>query len=469
MSRVNREQRAKKLIVRLWNTAVLWTWLFNGMRLASGLLLLPLLLRLLSQADLGMHGQFLALSAFLLTFDQIFSVTIARHVGYALRGVADIQAAGVPAAGEGGGAPNPVLLGQLLAVTKQLYRWMSGAILVLLGIGGTLVIYPLVPETTYPNVTWAAWAVMVAGAVLELYTGYWLAYLRGLNQVLLTARLSTFIYGVKLALSAALLIAGFTLLAVPIASLATGLLQRFLARRFTRENLPAGVRPDPSRNRALIRMIWPNAWRLGAILLSINIMIAGLGLMISHQWSLAISARYWFSHQILCVICLNMAGVWTLVKWPYICQLRATNDLAAMRRVIWPRLWLQTATFVALAAGFIWLGPALVKWVAPDKHLLEPRWLVLMAVYAFLEMKYIFWTTVISTDNRIPSLWAAVWTNVATLLLAAALAYGTNLGIGAFVIAPLVCGLALNYWYWPRQGAASLGATWWKFMFNRPA
>src|SRR5687767_5909671 len=98
-------------VTRVWNTAVFWTWMFNGLRLAAGLLVLPLVWRLLSKADLGLYSLFFQFTGFLLTFDHIFNVTISRFVGYAMRGVTELQSEGIATVAEDKSAPNPVLLG----------------------------------------------------------------------------------------------------------------------------------------------------------------------------------------------------------------------------------------------------------------------------------------------------------------------------------------------------------------------
>lgn len=456
------------LLVRIWNTAVFWTWMFNGLRFAAGLLLIPLLWRMLSKPDLGIYSLFFQFTGFLLTFDQVFAVTISRFVGYAMRGVTEIQSVGIATIDNERAEPNTVLLGRLLGVTKHLYHLLSLAIFILLGVFGTLLLLPAFQKASDPKIAYAAWGITVASACIELYTGYWLAFMRGLNKVLLSARLSTFVYGLKLVVAIGLLAGKFGLLAVPIASLVAGFAQRMLARGFLRANLPTGVEMDSSENRNLMRSVWPNAWRLGAILLSINVMIVGFGLIIERKWGVAEVAPYHFSHQLLYSVCIGMASVWTLVKWPIICQYRASNNFGDLRRLVWSRLWLQMVTYVGLAIFFILFGPPLLKWIAPDKQLLPPVWLGLLAVYGFFEMNYTFWTTLISTENRIPSVWAAVITNAATLALAAGLAQFTNLGWGAFVIAPLLCGLVFNYWFWPRIGAEGIEARWPQFMFRTP-
>ncbi len=462
-------RRIWPLLTRIWNTAVFWTWMFNGLRFAAGLLLMPLLWRLLSKQDLGIYSLFFQFTGFLLTFDQMFSLTISRFVGYAMRGVKELQSIGIATVENGDGSPNVELLSQLLGVTKRIYHILAVGILLLLGVFGTLLLLPDLQKASDPGIARAAWAITVTSACLELYTGYWLTFMRGLNKVLLSSRLSTLVYGLKLALTVALLASRLGLLAVPVATLVTGLVQRWLARAFLRKNLPAGVAMDVSHSWDLLRRIWPSAWRVGLILFSINVMTVGFGLIISRKWGVADVAPYHFSQQVLYSVCVGMASVWTYVKWPMICQLRAHNDFAGMRRTIWPRLWLQLATYLALAAFFILLGPPLLTWIAPDKQLLPRPWLVVLALYAFLDMQYTFWTTLISTENRIPSLWAAVCTNAASLALAAALAQYTTLGWGAFVIAPLCCGALFNFWFWPIAGAAGMQVSLLRFMLRRPA
>jgi hypothetical protein len=121
---------------RLAKSAVLWSWLFNGLRLASGLILLPLLVRQLSVEELGLHYVLVSLAAVVLLVDFGFSTTIGRAVGYAAGGVQELEFHGVTAA-PAGGPPNRALLGQLLHATRHLYRRLTLVALLLLGTGGT--------------------------------------------------------------------------------------------------------------------------------------------------------------------------------------------------------------------------------------------------------------------------------------------------------------------------------------------
>jgi hypothetical protein len=456
---------------RIWNSAVFWTWIYNGVRLASGvLLLLPLLNRYLSKEDFGMYWHFIYMVALVPLLDATFSVTIARNVGYALSGVKDLQAVGIAELHEDR-EPNLRLLSDLLKATTRLYLYLCTFLMLLLGVGGTLLLADKFKETSSLKIAVAAWIVTLVSSPLELYTGSWLVFLRGLNRVVLTARLITLVQLSKLFFASIFLINGQGLLSVPLATLITAVGQRFVARYYCRTSLPERL-PPPREGvvHSLLLKLWPMSWRLGLQLLSGWVAINGLLAVASQINGLAAGAgSFGFSHNIIYVICLGMAGSWTFVKWPLVCQLRAAQDFQGVRKVLRPRVWLQNVTFIGLAALTIMLGPALLARWFPDKHLLPREWLLVFAVYTLLDMNVSFWTTLLSIENRIPSLWSVTFTQLSIMAVAAILVHWFQLGLAALVLAPLICGAIFNFWYWPMAGARSIGCTWLEFMFKTPA
>src|SRR5204862_8172023 len=102
-------------------------------------------------------------------------------------------------------------------------------------------------------------------AMLEIYSGWWNIFLRGMNEVLLSARISVLAQGVKILIACILLLAGAGLLALPIAGLASSLLQRQLARQKCLRRL--GSPPVPSRSAraqaSLLPRLWPTSCRAG--------------------------------------------------------------------------------------------------------------------------------------------------------------------------------------------------------------
>jgi Na+-driven multidrug efflux pump len=183
-------------------------------------------------------------------------------------------------------------------------------------------------------------------------------------------------------------------------------------------------------------------------------------------FGLEASAKYGLSLRIIAII-QGMAFVWPMVKFPLIGQLRARGDFANVRKIFWPRLWLQILTFILLAAVAVPFSPFLLKWIGSDKEILPMLWLSLLALNSLLEAHYSIWGTLIFLENRMPYLWPVVIANAASIPLSLVLINTTQLGLAAFVVAPLVTGILYNYWRWPMEGAKSLRTNWFRFMFSK--
>ena len=452
---------------RLWQSAVAWSWLFNGLRVGSALLLLPLLVRLLSKSDLGMHYVLLSLGTLAMMVDFGFAGAIWRAVCLALAGGRELRAEGLAPATEAQSTPNHELLWDVLATTRRLYLGLAVIALLLLGAGGTFVVGRHAHETSAPEITWLAWTLTLALAVWEVYAGWWGTYLAALNRVVTAARLNCLAHGLKLLLAAALLVAGLGLLAVPLAGLVATCVQRLLARRACLQVLSAWPMPKrPADGRALLRVLWPNSWRQGVIGVGSYLGATVTALICLEVFGLAANAQFGLSLQLLSVA-QGMAAAWTVVKWPELAQHCARGNHTAMRRIFQPRLWLQLLTFVALAGWLVPLAQPLLNWLGSNKEVLPVGWFALLALNALLEQHFSAWGSLIATGNRIPVMWPALLGTLAGLTLTLVLLNVTTWGLGALVAAPLLVGCAFNYWYWAGYGARFMGTSWPSFMFQR--
>lgn len=179
----------KQLISRLWNSTVVWSWVFNGLRLSSVLILLPLLTRLLTEADLGFYMLLAMQITFVQLLDLGFLPAISRSVSYATAGARELKAHGMESSEHNLGTPNYPLLWQLLSTTRALYQRLSIGVLLLMGAWGTFAVGLKIEQTSDPRQAWIAWSLTLAGTVFEMYSGWWNTYLRGLNQVLVSTRI----------------------------------------------------------------------------------------------------------------------------------------------------------------------------------------------------------------------------------------------------------------------------------------
>jgi hypothetical protein len=202
-------------------------------------------------------------------------------------------------------------------------------------------------------------------------------------------------------------------------------------------------------------------------LASLSFSTLGLATICAIFLGLNANAQYGLSLQIVTII-QSLSLVWTGVKWPLINQFRARQDLKVLREVFWPRVWLQNLSFIFLTLVTLPVAEPLLGLLETDKQVLPLGWWFALAANGFLEMQFATWTQLLTTENRVPSMWATVVTSFATIGLTLFLMTCTRLGLGALVLGPLVCGCVYNYWYWPGAGAKSLNTTWLSFTVRRP-
>jgi len=454
------------LLKRLSNSAVVWSWIFNGFRLASGLIVLPLVLRVFTPADLGMYYVLLSLAALGPIVDFGFGPTIGRFVSYAMGGAEALQAHGVPHPAVGS-SPNYPLLWQLLLTTRKLYSYLSLAIIFILGIWGTYMVDLRIGETSSRLITLLAWLATLASTTYDIYSNWWSVYLRSLNEVRAAARIGIVGLAVKFIISVALLLSGAGLLSIPLASLGGSIIQRRLARARTLALLKGEPPAKGANIKDNLRILWPNSWRTGVQFMSGYLTINANVAICVHTFGLDANAKYGLSVQLMS-IAFGLATVWTGTKWPIIGQHQARREQIPVQRILWPRIWLQTFTFLFLAAGVVFCAPFLLRWLGSNKEMLPLSWLLVLMLGTFLDLQLNACTTLISMENRLPFLWPMVATNVLSLSLTLTLVHFTSLGLGALVLGPLLAGSLFNYWYWPFHAAHRMGTTLLRFLFLGP-
>ena len=457
----------KPFFRRFHNSAELWTGIYNGVRMISGIILLPLLLHRLSPADFGMYCVFVQIVQFVPVVDFGFSVAIGRFVSYAMGGAVDLQAQGV-ASNAGASAPNYQLLWQLLVTTRRLYAWLALIALVVVGLFGSVWVGICFRETAHPQLTWLAWGLVLLSVVLEIYFSWWNTFINGMNEVLFNARIGALMNVLKLILAAALLIGGLGLLALPLATLVSSTLLRFMARGRCLDLLGKHPKPKVIETKALLSRLWPNSWRLGTLFLGASACNAVLSFFCTAIFGLKANGMLGLALTIIGMI-KTLSLVWTQVKWPVIGQHLIRQNYSLIRRTLRLPFLMQFLTLALLAAVALPTAPICVAWISSSKHLLPMELMVVLAFNCLMDVHFTFWTTLLSMQNRLPFLWSTLITNACTLIVALLLFAFTSLEMGALVIAPLLAGVVFNYWYWGIVGAANLGTTWRRFVFGTEA
>lgn len=458
----SRAIKLREHIHRLQHSAVAWSWIFNGLRMSSGFLLLPLLLVKLSKPDLGMYYLFLSLTAVAMVLDFGFSPTLGRFIHYAMGGARRLMAHGLDEE-PCGGEPNYPLVVELLTTARVFYALLAAMTILVLGIGGSVLVAGRVAETTHPTITWTAWALSVLAVGSESYFQVWNMFLRNINQVTLSSQIMALAYATRLLLAALFLLAGGGLLSLPAATLVGSVIIRVFSRRGIQYRLPVSLHVAGNPWRQHFRTLWPNSWRLGVYFAAGYLTSNASVLICSSRFGLDATAEFGLSLQIVMAV-HAMASTWVTVKWPMIGQLMTRRDVTGQRAVLRPRIGLQMITYLLMALGAAALGPWLLSVMRGNKQMLPTVWFCLLGLNGLLESHLSTWNTLIAVGNRLPMLWPSVITNLTAVLVNLTLVQSSQAQPGLLVLGPLLCGALFNYWYWPGYGARTLQLSYWEFV-----
>lgn len=232
---------------------VLWGYIAQFFNIGAGILLLPVILKLLPADILGVWYIFLTISSLVQMIDFGFQPTFTRNVAYVFSGAVKLQAKGLDKGQTHLDHPNYPLLKNMISVMKRFYGGISLLVIFLLLTAGSWYIDDRTDHIAANEEIMISWFIYTTSTVLNLYYSYYNALLvgRGLvkenNQLIIITR-STY-----LVLAALGLIAGYGLIAVATANFLSIIINRLVADSFfLPKRSPQNPPEYPSNKRKII-------------------------------------------------------------------------------------------------------------------------------------------------------------------------------------------------------------------------
>lgn len=433
---------------------VWWGYGAQFFALASGVIILPLVLRLLSAEEVGMNYLMLSVASLATLVDFGFSSQFATHLTYVYSGAGYLQKDGLANVGLfPPGQLNYRLLATLICTARWLYRVLGCLVLAVMVTAGTAYVYRVTQGFTNVRHSFLIWMVYSVSIFFQIYYAYYGALLLGSGKIREAKKASLYTSLLKIGLTYLFLLAGWGLLGLVLANLLSPFLTRYLSYRYyftlRQRVLLRPYRISVGEQWQLFRLVWHNSKKMGLCSFS-SYLTHGATLMLA-GWYLPLKevASYGLMTQLLTLL-TGVAGILFTLYLPRFSSLRMQREPevllreAALTLNVFYCLYLIGA--VVLVAG----GNPLLR--ATGSATLLPR----TDIVAFASLIWFFdanaWNCclLIASRNAFPFL-----SNV--LLTAVALTAGSYLalawaggGIGALLLVQAVTqGLAYD-WYWPR-------------------
>ena len=396
---------------------VLWGYIAQFFNIGAGILLLPVILKLLPADILGVWYIFLTISSLVQMIDFGFQPTFTRNVAYVFSGAVKLQAKGLDKGQTHLDHPNYPLLKNMISVMKRFYGGISLLVIFLLLTAGSWYIDDRTNHIAANEEIMISWFIYTTSTVLNLYYSYYNALLvgRGLvkenNQLIIITR-STY-----LVLAALGLIAGYGLIAVATANFLSIIINRLVAIHFFYRN---GLRKILRNTQATKEKLLPMET------------VASYGLTVN-----------------LINILSGVSPLYLGTHIPEIYKDRIDNNLPDIRRIFGEGIFVFYLLYILGALCLVLLGPWALELFHSKTQLLPPGPLLLMLFVQFLESNHGMAATLITTRNEVPYLKAALISGFFIALFSLTSLYYTDWGICGVVALTGLVQISYNNWKWP--------------------
>ena len=461
---------------------VVWNYIGTVVSMASGFVLLPLLMHFLTPDELGLWYVFVAVSNLAMLFEFGFNPTFARNIVYVVSGARRLTREGCDFDSVGEGV-DWHLLKTVIRASRLVYAAIAIAVSLVLATAGTA--YVDAVSSQIPDASrWASWGIFVASVFLNLYFLYSITLLRGYGDVAGENRAKTFARLAQLGVSALLLLAGMGLVGASLGYLANGVLLRVFASVQLRghRDVRAGVASDASpvsaaEVRGVLATVGHLAWRDGFVQLACYASTQAMSLVGSLTLGLAETGTYSVLLQFGNAV-YNFAGAYPKSFFPAFQSAHASHDVGRQREIVSRGIVAYWGLFLLGVAGVslvvMPLLPMVKEGFAPDL----PLFLALSLYLGLWNQHSIFCNYIIGM-NEIPYVRGYVVAALVGVPLSYLLSGPFGWGPWGLVLGQAASQAIYNNWKWPIYLSQKVSGTYrsllqqgfeyWGARLNKPA
>lgn len=419
------------------------------MRVASALIVLPIILRMLPQEEVGLWSVMIGLNSMIYLLDFGFFQTFSRAVTYIYSGATKLEKEGFTPVQENRGVHYPLLKG-LLKAMSHFYGYVAATLLVILFSGGVWYIEQLMDgfagDANSARIAWYTYGILLC---YQFYTYYYDAALVGRGMIKRSRQIIVFSQSVHIIISSLLLISGLGIISMVIGQSVATIINRYLARsafydRETREGLKNSQNNDW---KSIIKTLFNTAYKNGLASLSwifTNRMLAIMGALFI---PLTTMASYGITKQIT-DITITLSAVWFATYYPKLTGEQIKKSISEVKRIFIKAQIIAISIFLVVTVFVVFAGAPALEFIGSSTPLLPIGLMLLLFFASLLESLTQLSTSVLLSRNEVPHYKAqSITALVAVILMFVALEY-SNAGVIALIAIPLVVQLLYQHWRW---------------------
>ena len=436
--------------VEITKKDVTWSYVAKLFQIGSGLVTLPLILRLLTKEEVGMNYLMLTVSSIVGLMDFGFSPQFGRNFTYVNSGARRLCREGVEE--ERGGSIDWHLLSVLISTARFVYRRLSVLALIVMLTFGTGYIWYLTEGFTNVNNSLYIWILYSFSTYFNIYFSYYSSLLTGSGMIRESSQAAILSKSAYLVLCTLFLLLGWGLFAVVAANFIAPFVQRYVSyRAYFKPELKARLAEQTVTRkdiRETFSVIWFNAKKLGINFIGAYAVNKMGMFIIGFFLPLATIGSYGLLTQLTTIVS-GIANTMFVTYLPKVSNCRVTGDRPMLKRTISFSMVVGQIIMLAGALGIIFVAPYLLELIKSQTMLPSRLICVLYLVIVALELNHSEFASVISTENKIPYVVPSLVSGGVIVLLTFIALKFTTFGLLGVVLVQGIVQAAYNNWRWP--------------------
>ena len=442
---------------------VAWNFAGTFMRVASGLIVLPIVLRTFPKDEYGLWTIFIAVGAIVYLFDFGFSNALGRNITYVFSGVKKLKAKGYIAAPDNDKSVDYGLLKSVIAATRKYYAVLAALFLLLFLIASPFYLPYILNSNHYAGshqTVWIAWLTFGIMVAYQLYTFYFGSLLMGRGMVKQYQQAIIIGQVIRILTIYIMVLLGFGLIALVVGQFLGDFTARTICYRFFYDkNLKTELAAASASNtNDILKIMLPNAARMGIATLG-NFLVSRTAIPIASLFlSLETIGSFGITKQIIDLIC-SLSAIWFVTFYPKITSHRVSNQSDHLKRMYIKGKIALLFTFIVCGFGLTIFGADILIFIKSQTNLLPQVMMIAMLIVAFLEANHGMSAQMLLTKNEVPFAKAAIITGVVTILLLFGGLKYSHVGVWVMFLAPGIANIIYQNWKWPLEVIKDLNIT----------
>lgn len=432
---------------------IIWGYFAQFFSIASGIIMLPIVLRMLKPDEIGMNYLMLTVGSMVALFDFGFAPQFARNITYIFSGAQTLKKEGIEVNEDKKEAINYRLLSTMIHTARSVYRLLSVIVLLVMLTLGTFYIYEVTNGFVNVHNALFIWIVYSFSTFINIYYTYYTSLLTGKGMIMESKKAMVYSKIVYIIIAVILLLLGVGLLSIVIANLISPLINRHFSYKyfFTKELQEKINVYDITKQEKvdLFTIIWYNAKKIGLAYISgyaitkFSMFLAGLYL------SLQNIASYGLMMQFVGIIS-TLSGTLFILSEPRLSSLKIKGEKDMLLKSFSYSMGIYYLLFIFMGVAFLFLAPWLLSLLKSNIILPASGIMILYLIIILLELNHSFFATMIVIGNTVPFMGISLITGGLIALGSFLSLQFTGLGILGLVLVQGIVQLAYSNWKWPQ-------------------